>query len=68
MYVIAGGSGAHSACFKSFLIEQYNQVEVRSLSLLSSCPQAKAAKQKHDGTVGLLTYPVLQAADILCYK
>ncbi|GAB1287910.1 Tryptophan--tRNA ligase, mitochondrial [Apodemus speciosus] len=30
--------------------------------------KAKAAKQKHDGTVGLLTYPVLQAADILCYK
>uniref|UniRef100_A0A0G2JDG7 Tryptophanyl tRNA synthetase 2 (mitochondrial) n=1 Tax=Mus musculus TaxID=10090 RepID=A0A0G2JDG7_MOUSE len=30
--------------------------------------KAKAAKQKHDGTVGLLTYPVLQAADILCYN
>uniref|UniRef100_F1M8H2 tryptophan--tRNA ligase n=1 Tax=Rattus norvegicus TaxID=10116 RepID=F1M8H2_RAT len=30
--------------------------------------KAKAARQKHDGTVGLLTYPVLQAADILCYK
>uniref|UniRef100_A0A8C2MJ15 Tryptophanyl tRNA synthetase 2 (mitochondrial) n=1 Tax=Cricetulus griseus TaxID=10029 RepID=A0A8C2MJ15_CRIGR len=30
--------------------------------------KAKAARQKHDGTVGLLTYPVLQAADILCYN
>ncbi|KAM5256629.1 tryptophan--tRNA ligase, mitochondrial isoform 2-T2 [Ctenodactylus gundi] len=30
--------------------------------------KAKAAQQKHDGTVGLLTYPVLQAADILSYK
>lgn len=68
IYVITGGSAAHFACFKSFLIKQYNQVEVRWLFLLSSFPQAKAAKQKHDGTVGLLTYPVLQAADILCYK
>jgi tryptophanyl-tRNA synthetase len=31
-------------------------------------PQAKSAKQQSDGTVGLLTYPVLQAADILTYK
>ncbi|XP_039697270.1 tryptophan--tRNA ligase, mitochondrial [Pteropus medius] len=30
--------------------------------------KAKTAKQKHDGTVGLLTYPVLQAADVLLYK
>ena len=30
--------------------------------------QAKTAKEKHNGTVGLLTYPVLQAADILLYK
>ncbi|PNJ23030.1 tryptophan--tRNA ligase, mitochondrial isoform X2 [Pongo abelii] len=30
--------------------------------------KAKTTKQKHDGTVGLLTYPVLQAADILLYK
>uniref|UniRef100_A0A8C6QR28 Uncharacterized protein n=1 Tax=Nannospalax galili TaxID=1026970 RepID=A0A8C6QR28_NANGA len=29
--------------------------------------KTKTTKQKHDGTVGLLTYPVLQAADILCY-
>lgn len=68
IHVITGGSRTHLACFKSFLIKQYNQVKVRCLSLLSSFPQAKAAKQKHDGTVGLLTYPVLQAADILCYK
>ncbi|XP_032763809.1 tryptophan--tRNA ligase, mitochondrial isoform X2 [Rattus rattus] len=37
-------------------------------SILFQQSQAKAARQKHDGTVGLLTYPVLQAADILCYK
>ncbi|XP_038307577.1 LOW QUALITY PROTEIN: tryptophan--tRNA ligase, mitochondrial-like [Canis lupus familiaris] len=30
--------------------------------------KAKIATQKHGGTVGLLTYPVLQAADILLYK
>ena len=30
--------------------------------------QAKTATQKHGGTAGLLTYPVLQAADILLYK
>ncbi|XP_032114229.1 tryptophan--tRNA ligase, mitochondrial-like [Sapajus apella] len=30
--------------------------------------KAKTAKQKHDGTADLLTYPVLQAADILLYK
>nr|XP_028685668.1 tryptophan--tRNA ligase, mitochondrial isoform X4 [Macaca mulatta] len=30
--------------------------------------KAKTTKQKHDGTGGLLTYPVLQAADILLYK
>ncbi|XP_028608841.1 tryptophan--tRNA ligase, mitochondrial isoform X2 [Grammomys surdaster] len=37
-------------------------------SILFQQSQVKAAKQKYDGTVGLLTYPVLQAADILCYK
>ena len=31
-------------------------------------PQAKTAKEKQNGTMGLLTYPVLQAADILLYK
>ncbi|XP_062962018.1 tryptophan--tRNA ligase, mitochondrial isoform X2 [Cynocephalus volans] len=30
--------------------------------------KAKTAKQNHDGTAGLLTYPVLQAADVLLYK
>ncbi|XP_040327394.1 tryptophan--tRNA ligase, mitochondrial isoform X3 [Herpailurus yagouaroundi] len=30
--------------------------------------KAKTATQKHGGTAGLLTYPVLQAADILLYK
>ncbi|XP_021121427.1 tryptophan--tRNA ligase, mitochondrial isoform X4 [Heterocephalus glaber] len=30
--------------------------------------KAKAAQQKHDGMMGLLTYPVLQAADVLSYK
>ncbi|KAK1329003.1 hypothetical protein QTO34_011174, partial [Cnephaeus nilssonii] len=37
-------------------------------SILFQQSQAKSAKQKHDGTVGLLTYPVLQAADVLLYK
>nr|XP_019586148.1 PREDICTED: tryptophan--tRNA ligase, mitochondrial isoform X2 [Rhinolophus sinicus] len=37
-------------------------------SVLFQQSQAKTAKQKHDGTVGLLTYPVLQAADVLLYK
>uniref|UniRef100_A0AC11D5J8 Tryptophanyl tRNA synthetase 2, mitochondrial n=1 Tax=Ovis aries TaxID=9940 RepID=A0AC11D5J8_SHEEP len=30
--------------------------------------KAKTAKEKQSGTMGLLTYPVLQAADILLYK
>uniref|UniRef100_A0A8C9IF98 tryptophan--tRNA ligase n=1 Tax=Piliocolobus tephrosceles TaxID=591936 RepID=A0A8C9IF98_9PRIM len=37
-------------------------------SILFQQSQAKTTKQKHDGTGGLLTYPVLQAADILLYK
>ncbi|XP_062048049.1 tryptophan--tRNA ligase, mitochondrial isoform X3 [Lepus europaeus] len=37
-------------------------------SILFQQSQAKTGKQKHDGTTGLLTYPVLQAADILLYK
>lgn len=32
------------------------------------CKQMKRASQNNEGTVGLLTYPVLQAADILLYK
>ncbi|CAO2599378.1 Tryptophan--tRNA ligase, mitochondrial [Lemmus lemmus] len=68
MCVIEGPSRALLASLQSFLTEQYNRIQVRFLSLLSLFLQAKAARQKHDGTVGLLTYPVLQAADILCYK
>ncbi|XP_042849820.1 tryptophan--tRNA ligase, mitochondrial isoform X3 [Panthera tigris] len=37
-------------------------------SILFQQSQAKTATQKHGGTAGLLTYPVLQAADILLYK
>ncbi|ELV11689.1 Tryptophanyl-tRNA synthetase, mitochondrial [Tupaia chinensis] len=37
-------------------------------SILFQQSQTKSAKQKQDGTAGLLTYPVLQAADILLYK
>uniref|UniRef100_A0A4X1SSZ4 tryptophan--tRNA ligase n=1 Tax=Sus scrofa TaxID=9823 RepID=A0A4X1SSZ4_PIG len=37
-------------------------------SILFQQSQAKTDKEKQDGTMGLLTYPVLQAADILLYK
>ncbi|XP_057356582.1 tryptophan--tRNA ligase, mitochondrial isoform X2 [Manis pentadactyla] len=37
-------------------------------SILFQQSQAKAATQEHKRIVGLLTYPVLQAADILLYK
>ncbi|KAF3813244.1 hypothetical protein GH733_018408, partial [Mirounga leonina] len=37
-------------------------------TILFQQSQVKIATQKHGGTVGLLTYPVLQAADILLYK
>nr|BAC28469.1 unnamed protein product [Mus musculus] len=65
---------------KSILFQQSKVSEHTQLSWILTCMvrlprlqhlhqwKAKAAKQKHDGTVGLLTYPVLQAADILCYK
>ncbi|XP_021014459.1 tryptophan--tRNA ligase, mitochondrial [Mus caroli] len=65
---------------KSILFQQSKVSEHAQLSWILTCMvrlprlqhlhqwKAKAAKQKHDGTVGLLTYPVLQAADILCYK
>ncbi|XP_076789135.1 tryptophan--tRNA ligase, mitochondrial isoform X2 [Arvicanthis niloticus] len=65
---------------KSILFQQSQVSEHTQLSWVLTCMvrlprlqhlhqwKAKAAKQKHDGTVGLLTYPVLQAADILCYK
>ncbi|XP_051055012.1 tryptophan--tRNA ligase, mitochondrial isoform X1 [Phodopus roborovskii] len=64
---------------KSILFQQSQVSEHTQLSWILTCMvrlprlqhlhqwKAKAAKQKH-GTVGLLTYPVLQAADILCYK
>ncbi|XP_006502116.1 tryptophan--tRNA ligase, mitochondrial isoform X4 [Mus musculus] len=65
---------------KSILFQQSKVSEHTQLSWILTCMvrlprlqhlhqwKAKAAKQKHDGTVGLLTYPVLQAADILCYN
>ncbi|XP_076975853.1 tryptophan--tRNA ligase, mitochondrial [Tamandua tetradactyla] len=65
---------------KSVLFQQSQVSEHTQLSWILSCMvtlprlqrlhqwKAKTAKQKHDGTVGLLTYPVLQAADILLYK
>ncbi|XP_012617297.2 tryptophan--tRNA ligase, mitochondrial isoform X1 [Microcebus murinus] len=65
---------------KSILFQQSQVPEHTQLSWILSCMvrlprlqhlhqwKAKTAQQKHDGTVGLLTYPVLQAADILLYK
>ncbi|XP_037682183.1 tryptophan--tRNA ligase, mitochondrial [Choloepus didactylus] len=65
---------------KSILFQQSQVSEHTQLSWILTCMvrlprlqhlhqwKAKTAKQKHDGTVGLLTYPVLQAADILLYK
>ncbi|XP_019511358.1 PREDICTED: tryptophan--tRNA ligase, mitochondrial isoform X3 [Hipposideros armiger] len=65
---------------KSILFQQSQVSEHTQLSWILTCMvrlprlqhlhqwKAKTAKQKHDGTVGLLTYPVLQAADVLLYK
>nr|XP_004667566.2 tryptophan--tRNA ligase, mitochondrial isoform X1 [Jaculus jaculus] len=65
---------------KSILFQQSQVLEHTQLNWILTCMirlprlqhlhqwKAKTAKQKHDGTVGLLTYPVLQAADILSYK
>ncbi|XP_053511970.1 tryptophan--tRNA ligase, mitochondrial isoform X2 [Artibeus jamaicensis] len=65
---------------KSTLFQQSQVAEHTQLSWILTCMvrlprlqhlhqwKAKTARQKHDGTVGLLTYPVLQAADILLYK
>ncbi|XP_008837233.2 tryptophan--tRNA ligase, mitochondrial [Nannospalax galili] len=65
---------------KSILFQQSQVSEHTELSWILTCMvrlprlqhlhqwKTKTTKQKHDGTVGLLTYPVLQAADILCYK
>ncbi|XP_020032518.2 tryptophan--tRNA ligase, mitochondrial isoform X3 [Castor canadensis] len=65
---------------KSILFQQSQVSEHAQLSWILTCMvrlprlqhlhqwKAKSAKQQSDGTVGLLTYPVLQAADILTYK
>ncbi|XP_047583458.1 tryptophan--tRNA ligase, mitochondrial isoform X1 [Lutra lutra] len=65
---------------KSILFQQSQVSEHTQLSWILTCMvrlprlqhlhqwKAKVATQKHGGTVGLLTYPVLQAADILLYK
>ncbi|XP_007946738.1 tryptophan--tRNA ligase, mitochondrial [Orycteropus afer afer] len=65
---------------KSILFQQSQVSEHTQLSWILTCMvrlprlqhlhqwKAKTANQKHDGTMGLLTYPVLQAADILLYK
>uniref|UniRef100_A0A8D2ARR8 Tryptophan--tRNA ligase, mitochondrial n=1 Tax=Sciurus vulgaris TaxID=55149 RepID=A0A8D2ARR8_SCIVU len=65
---------------KSILFQQSQVSEHTQLNWILTCMvrlprlqhlhqwKAKTAKQKHNETVGLLTYPVLQAADILSYK
>ncbi|XP_046940236.1 tryptophan--tRNA ligase, mitochondrial isoform X1 [Lynx rufus] len=65
---------------KSILFQQSQVSEHTQLSWILTCLvrlprlqhlhqwKAKTATQKHGGTAGLLTYPVLQAADILLYK
>ncbi|XP_006900376.1 PREDICTED: tryptophan--tRNA ligase, mitochondrial isoform X1 [Elephantulus edwardii] len=65
---------------KSILFQQSQVSEHTQLSWILACMvrlprlqhlhqwKAKTAKQKHNGTMGLLTYPVLQAADVLLYK
>ncbi|KAM9690646.1 tryptophan--tRNA ligase, mitochondrial isoform 1-T1 [Dama dama] len=65
---------------KSILFQQSQVSEHTQLSWILTCMvrlprlqhlhqwKAKTAKEKQNGTAGLLTYPVLQAADILLYK
>ncbi|XP_004689651.1 PREDICTED: tryptophan--tRNA ligase, mitochondrial [Condylura cristata] len=65
---------------KSILFQQSQVSEHTQLSWILTCLvrlprlqhlhqwKAKTAKQKQDGTMGLLMYPVLQAADVLLYK
>ncbi|KAM6217919.1 tryptophan--tRNA ligase, mitochondrial [Rhynchocyon petersi] len=65
---------------KSILFQQSQVSEHTELSWILTCMvrlhrlqhlhqwKAKTAKQQHKETMGLLTYPVLQAADILLYK
>ncbi|XP_055979759.1 tryptophan--tRNA ligase, mitochondrial [Sorex fumeus] len=65
---------------KCILFQQSQVSEHAQLSWILTCMvrlprlqhlhqwKAKTATQKQEGTMGLLTYPVLQAADILLYK
>ncbi|XP_029386566.1 tryptophan--tRNA ligase, mitochondrial [Echeneis naucrates] len=64
---------------RAIMFQQSKVSEHAELSWILSCltsmprlrhlPQWKMkSKQKHEGSVGLFTYPVLQAADILLYK
>ncbi|XP_030725074.1 tryptophan--tRNA ligase, mitochondrial [Globicephala melas] len=65
---------------KSILFQQSQVSEHTQLSWILTCMvklprlqhlhqwKAKTAKEKQNGTMGLLTYPVLQAADVLLYK
>ncbi|XP_054420741.1 tryptophan--tRNA ligase, mitochondrial isoform X1 [Pteronotus mesoamericanus] len=65
---------------KSILFQQSQVAEHTQLSWVLTCMvrlprlqhlhqwKTKTAGQRHEGTVGLLTYPVLQAADILLYR
>uniref|UniRef100_A0A8D1TBT9 Tryptophan--tRNA ligase, mitochondrial n=1 Tax=Sus scrofa TaxID=9823 RepID=A0A8D1TBT9_PIG len=50
-------------------LHQWKALEILSvLAFLLHHALAKTDKEKQDGTMGLLSYPVLQAADILLYK
>ncbi|XP_004646227.1 tryptophan--tRNA ligase, mitochondrial [Octodon degus] len=65
---------------KSILFQQSQVSEHTQLSWILTCMvrlprlqhlhqwKVKSTQQKQDGMMGLLTYPVLQAADILAYK
>ncbi|XP_012880113.1 PREDICTED: tryptophan--tRNA ligase, mitochondrial [Dipodomys ordii] len=65
---------------KSILFQQSQVSEHTQLSWILTCMvrlprlqhlhqwKTKSAKQQQEGTMGLLTYPVLQAADILSYR
>lgn len=55
--------------FKLIKITDFDTISQKcDSSLFFFSKQMKRASQKSEGTVGLLTYPVLQAADILLYK
>ncbi|XP_048207825.1 tryptophan--tRNA ligase, mitochondrial [Perognathus longimembris pacificus] len=65
---------------KSILFQQSQVSEHTQLSWILTCMvrlprlqhlhqwKSKSTKQQQEGTMGLLTYPVLQAADILSYR